>query len=172
VLFAAPAPGILLGGTFAGWLATRIGPARTLLGGIALGTVATFTMLAGVSSFPLMAGCIGLLGIAAGAIGASAFNLATDLAPPERHGVVSGLVSVMLAIGGAVVTVAGTVVLNATATVVGGAPHNSATGVYLYVLIAGILFVLAAVTATVLARERFAPRRTPVNRGRHARVRE
>ncbi|WP_255621111.1 MFS transporter [Pseudonocardia sp. DSM 110487] len=170
VLFAAPAPGILLGGTLAGWLATRIGPARTLLGGIAIGTVATFTMLAGVSSFPLMAGCIGLLGIAAGAIGASGFNLATDLAPPERHGVVSGLVSVMLAIGGAVVTVAGTAVLNATTTEVDGAPHNSATGVYLYVLIAGILFALAAVTATVLVRNRSAPRQTPVNRGRHARV--
>jgi MFS family permease len=170
VLFAAPAPGILLGGTLAGWLATRIGPARTLLGGIAIGTVAAFTMLAGVSSFPLMAGCIGLLGIAAGAIGASGFNLATDLAPPERHGVVSGLVSVMLAIGGAVVTVAGTAVLNATTTEVDGAPHNSATGVYLYVLIAGILFALAAVTATVLVRKRFAPRQTPANRGRHARV--
>jgi hypothetical protein len=61
-------------------------------------------------------------------------------------------------------------VLNATATVVDGAPQNSATGVYLYVLIAGVLFVLAAVTATVLARKRFPPRQTPVNRGRHARV--
>jgi MFS family permease len=165
VLFAAPAPGILLGGTFAGWLATRIGPARTLLGGIAIGTVATFTMLAGVSSFPLMAGCIGLLGMAAGAIGASGFNLATDLTPPERHGVVSGLVSVMLAIGGAVVTVAGTAVLGATTTEVDGAPHNSATGMYLYILISGILFVLATVTATVLVRKRFAPRQTPRSAG-------
>ena len=170
LLFAAPAPGILLGGTFAGWLATRIGPARTLLGGIAIGTVATFTMLAGVSSFPLAITAVGLLGMAAGAVGTSGFNLATALAPPERHGVVSGLVSVMLSVGGVVVTVASTVVLNATATVVDGAPRNSATGVYLYVLIAGMLFVLATVTATVLARERFAPRRPPVKRGRHARV--
>jgi formate hydrogenlyase subunit 4 len=60
-------------------------------------------------------------------------------------------------------------VLNATATVVDGAPQNSATGVYLYVLISGILFVLAAVTATTLAR--LTPRRAaPVSRGRHARV--
>jgi predicted MFS family arabinose efflux permease len=171
LLFAAPAPGILLGGTFAGWLATRIGPARTLLGGIAIGTLATFMMLAGVSSFPLAIASVGLLGMAAGAIGASGFNLATNLAPPERHGVVSGLVSVMLSIGGVVVTVAGAVVLNATTiTEVGGTPQNTATGVYLYVLIAGMLFVLAAATATVLARQRIAPRQTPVKRGRHARV--
>jgi MFS family permease len=170
LLFAAPAPGIVLGGTLAGWLAGRIGPARTLLGGIAIGTVATFTMLAGVSSFPLAIVGVGLLGMAAGAIGTSGFNLATGLAPPERHGVVSGLVSVMLSVGGVVVTVASTAVLNATATVVDGAPQNSAIGVYLYVLIAGVLFVLATVTATVLARKRFAPRQTPVARGRHARV--
>jgi MFS family permease len=156
VLFAAPAPGIMLGGTFAGWLATRIGPARTLFGGIAIGTVATFAMLAGMSSFPLATGCLGLLGVAAGAIGTSGFNLVTSLAPPERHGVVSGLVAVMLAIGGVVVSVAGSAVLNATATEVEGAPQNSATGVYLYVLIAGVLFVLAAVMA-VLVRKRFAP---------------
>jgi MFS family permease len=169
LLFAAPAPGIVLGGTFAGWLASRVGPARTLLGGIAIGTVATFTMLAGVSSFPLAIIGVALLGTAAGAIGTSGFNLATALAPPERHGVVSGLVSVMLSVGGVVVTVASTAVLNATATVVDGAPQNSATGVYLYVLISGILFVLAAVTATTLAR--LTPRRAaPVSRGRHARV--
>jgi MFS family permease len=170
LLFAAPAPGILLGGTFAGWLATRIGPARTLLGGIVIGTVATFMMLAGVSSFPLAIASVGLLGMAAGAIGTSGFNLATDLAPPERHGVVSGLVSVMLSVGGVVVTVAGAVVLNATATEVGGAPQNTATGVYLYVLIAGMLFVLAAVTATVLARQQFAPRQTPRSAGSSGRA--
>ncbi|MGH8965841.1 MAG: MFS transporter, partial [Actinomycetes bacterium] len=114
LLFAAPAPGIILGGIFAGWLATRIGPAWTLLGGIAIGTVGTFTMLAGVSTFTLMVVSVGLLGMAAGAINTSGFNLATAQAPPERHGVVSGLVSVMLAVGGAVVNVAGTSVLNAT----------------------------------------------------------
>jgi MFS family permease len=172
LLFAAPAPGIVLGGIFAGWLATRIGPARTLLGGIAIGTIATFTMLAGVSSFPLAITGVALLGTAAGAIGTSGFNLATALAPPERHGVVSGLVSVMLSIGGVVVTVAATAVLNATTTVVNGTPHNSATGMYLYVLIAGILFVLATVTATTLVRGRFTPPQTPVTRGRHARVRD
>ncbi|TQM43665.1 MFS transporter [Pseudonocardia cypriaca] len=170
LLFAAPAPGIVLGGTFAGWLAGRIGPARTLLGGIAIGTVATFGMLAGVSSFPIAIASVGLLGMAAGAVGTSGFNLATALAPPERHGVVSGLVSVMLSLGGVVVTVASTAVLNATATVVDGAPQNSATGVYLYVLIAGVLFALATVTAWVLVRKRFAAGRAPGSRGRHARV--
>jgi MFS family permease len=158
LVFAAPAPGIVLGGIVAGWLATRIGPAPTLLGGIVIGTVATFAMLAGVSSFPLMVGSVGLLGLAAGAINTSGFNLATGQAPPERHGVVSGLVSLMLAVGGAVVTVAGTAVLGATTTEVDGAPQNSATGVYLYVLLTGILFALGAVTAAVLARRRFPPR--------------
>jgi hypothetical protein len=57
--------------------------------------------------------------------------------------VVSGLVSVMLSFGRVVVTVAATAVLNATATAVDGAPQNSATGVYLYVLITGMLFVLS-----------------------------
>ncbi len=166
LLFAAPAPGIILGGIFAGWLATRIGPARTLLGGITIGTVGTFTMLAGVSSFPLMVVSVGLLGMAAGAINTSGFNLATAQSPPERHGVVSGLVSVMLAVGGAVVTVAGTGVLNATTTEVDGAPQNSATGMYLYILMAGILFALATVTATMLTRKRFTPRPPPRNGGR------
>jgi MFS family permease len=165
VLFAAPAPGIMLGGTLAGWLATRIGPARTLLGGVAIGTVATFAMLAGMSSFPLATGCLGLLGVAAGAIMTSGFNLVTSLAPPEQHGVVSGLVSVMLAVGGVVVSVACAAVLNATATVVDGAPRNSATGVNLYVLIAGMLFALAAVIAAVLGRKRYAPRQTPTSAG-------
>jgi MFS family permease len=165
LVFAAPAPGIALGGIFAGWLATRIGPARTLLGGIAIGTVATFATLAGVSSFPLMIGSVGLLGLAAGAISTSGFNLATGQAPPERHGVVSGLVSVMLAVGGAVVTVAGTAVLGATTTEVNGAPQNSATGVYIYVLLSGILFALAAVIAMVLARRRFPQRRTSRSAG-------
>jgi MFS family permease len=154
LLFAAPAPGIVLGGSFAGWLAGRIGPARTLLGGIAIGTVATFTMLAGVSSFPMAVTGVALLGLAAGAIGTSGFNLATDLAAPERQGVVSGLVSVMLSLGGVVVTVASTAVLNATATEVGGTQQNTATGVYLYVLISGILFAVSTVTAAVLVRSR------------------
>ncbi|OLT05163.1 hypothetical protein BJF90_19685 [Pseudonocardia sp. CNS-004] len=170
LVFAAPAPGIALGGIFAGWLATRIGPARTLLGGIAIGTVATFVMLPGVASFPLALVGVALLGAAAGAINASGFNLATDQAPPERHGVVSGLVSVMLAVGGAVVSVAGTAVLGATATEVDGAPQNSATGMYLYVLLCGILFALATVTAAVVAGRRFPSRRTPRSAGAPARV--
>lgn len=171
LLFAAPAPGIILGGIFAGWLATRIGPARTLLAGIAIGAAGTFVMLAGLTSFPLAVAGFALLGTAAGAINTSGFNLATSLAPPTRHGVVSGLISVMLAVGGAVVTVAGTTVLNATPTVVDGAPHNSATGMYLYILMAGILFVLATATATLLVRKRFTPSETPSGNGPSGRTR-
>jgi MFS family permease len=163
LLFAAPAPGIMLGGILAGWLASRIGPARTLLGGIAIGAVGTFTMLAGVSSFPLMVVSVGLLGLAAGALNTSGFNLATAQSPPERHGVVSGLVSVMIAVGGAVVNVAGTAVLNATTTEADGAPQNSAAGVYLYILMAGILFVIAAMAATALTRKRFGSQQPPTS---------
>jgi Na+/melibiose symporter-like transporter len=76
----------------------------------------------------------------------------------------------MLSLGGVVVTVASTAVLNATTTVVAGAPQNSATGVYLYVLIAGVLFAVATVTAWVLVQKRFAPPQEPGRRGRHARV--
>ncbi|WP_233159784.1 MFS transporter [Pseudonocardia sp. MH-G8] len=163
LLFAAPAPGIMLGGILAGWLASRIGPARTLLGGIVIGAVGTFTMLAGVSSFPLMVVSVGLLGLAAGALNTSGFNLATAQSPPERHGVVSGLVSVMIAVGGAVVNIAGTGVLNATTTEADGAPQNSAAGVYLYILMAGILFVIAAMAAIALTRKRLGRQQPPTS---------
>jgi MFS family permease len=155
VLLATPSFGILLGGTLAGWLAGRFGPARPLLGGIALGTIATFAMLAGVSVLALAILCGGLLGMAAGAIGTSGYNLATALAPPERQGTVSGLVSVMLALGSVAVSVAGGEVLKATqipGTFADGAPVSTATGVHLYVLVAGILFALAAVPALNLTR--------------------
>lgn len=51
-LFAVPAFGVLAGGILAGALAARIGPARTMLGGVVLGAVATFGMPAGVSAIP------------------------------------------------------------------------------------------------------------------------
>jgi MFS family permease len=153
-LFAAPAFGIMIGGTLAGWLAARVDPARTLLGGITIGAVATFAMLVGVSVLPLAVVCGVLLGMAAGAIVTSGFNLATSIAPPERHGVVSGLVSVGLGVGSVVVNVGGAAVLKATHTVVDGAPTTSATGVYLYVLAAGALCAAAAIVAIVLVRSR------------------
>ncbi|GGS53237.1 MFS transporter [Streptomyces violaceus] len=159
VLLAAPNLGIVIGGTCAGWIAGRFGPAPPLLGGIAVGTVATFAMLAGVSVLPLAIACGTMLGMAAGAIGASGYNLATSIEAPERQGTIAGLVSVMLALGSVVFSFAGGEVLKATlipGTTADGAPVSTATGVYLYVAMAGVLFVLAAVPAIMLARKHVA----------------
>ena len=159
VLLATPNFGIVIGGTCAGWIAGRFGPALPLLGGIALGAVATFAMLAGVSAFPLAIACGAMLGMAAGAIGASGYNLATSLEAPERQGTIAGLVSVVLALGSVVFNIAGGEVLKATLipdTFADGAPVSTATGVYVYVAMAGALFVLAAVPAIMLARNRSA----------------
>lgn len=159
VLLAVPNVGIVVGGVCAGWLAGRRGPAMPLLGGIGIGLVATFGMLAGVSVLSVAIVCGGLLGVAAGAIGASGYNMATNLEPPERQGVTAGLVSVVLAVGSVVVTIAGGEVLKATQAVgrfdVGG-PVSTAAGVYAYVVIAGLLFAAAAVPAIALTRNRFA----------------
>lgn len=166
VLLATAQLGIFVGGTLAGWVAGRFGPAKPLFAAIAVGTVATFTMLAGVSVLPLAIACGAMVGMAAGAIGASGYNLATDLAPPERQGTVSGLVSVMFALGSVVFSFAGGEILKATritgGPVVEGAPVSTATGVYLYVLMAGVLFALAAVPAIMLLRSRSA---APVSPG-------
>ncbi|WP_243858330.1 MFS transporter [Mycobacterium sp. DL440] len=150
----------MIGGVCSG----RLGPALPLLGGIALGAAATFAMLAGVSVLPLAIACGAMLGMAAGAIGASGYNLATDLVPPERQGTIAGLVSVVLALGSVVVNVAGGEVLKANqapGTGVDGALVSTATGVHLYVLMAGVLFTLAAVPTIMLTRDRAnAPRST------------
>lgn len=159
VLLAAPSLGIAIGGTCAGWIASRVGPAVPLLGGIVIGTVATFTMLAGVSVLPLAVFCGAMVGMAAGAVGASGYNLATSIEAPERQGTTAGLVSVVMALGSVVFTFAGGEVLKATQIAgmsPGGPPVSTATGVYLYVAMAGILFVLAAVPAIMLVRNRFA----------------
>ncbi len=145
VLLSMPNLGIAIGGICAGWIAGRVGPAAPLLGGIVIGIAATFAMLAGVSVLPLAIACGAMVGIAAGAIGASGYNLATTLTPPERQGTIAGLVSVVMALGSVVFTFAGGEVLKATQ--VPGAPVSTATGVHLYVLMAGVLFVLAAVPA-------------------------
>ncbi|QBI54866.1 MFS transporter [Streptomonospora litoralis] len=157
VLMAASSSGLMIGGTFAGWLAGRFGPTRPLLGGIAIGAVATFAMLAGVSVFPLAIACGAMVGTAAGAIQASGYNLAISLAPPERQGTISGLVSVMFALGSVVFSFAGAEILKATGIpgpAADGAPVSTATGVYLYVSMAGVLFALAAVPAIMLVRSR------------------
>jgi hypothetical protein len=63
-------------------------------------------------------------------------------------------VTVMLAIGSVVLNVAGGAVLKATATVGDGVPANSATGVHLYVLMAGCTFITATALAIILVRRR------------------
>ncbi|WP_433696877.1 MFS transporter [Nocardiopsis sp. CA-288880] len=164
VLLAAPNLGIVVGGTCAGWIAGRFGPALPLLGGIAVGAVATFAMLAGVSVLPVAIACGAMVGMAAGAIGASGYNLATGIEAPERQGTVAGLVSVVLALGSVVFNFAGGEVLKATqiaGTSADGAPVSTAAGVYLYVAMAGVLFVLAAVPATMLVRNRTAAPAAP-----------
>ncbi|GAA1452217.1 MFS transporter [Nocardiopsis tropica] len=168
VLLAAPNLGIVVGGTCAGWIAGRFGPALPLLGGIAVGAVATFAMLAGVSVLPVAIACGAMVGMAAGAIGASGYNLATGIEAPERQGTVAGLVSVVLALGSVVFNFAGGEVLKATqiaGTSADGAPVSTAAGVYLYVAMAGVLFVLAAVPATMLVRDRTAAPVAPEGAG-------
>jgi MFS family permease len=158
ILLAAPNLGIVVGVVCAGWLAGRSsGPALPLFGGIALGAVATFTMLVGVAILPLAIICAAMLGVAAGAISASGYNLAVDIAAPEQHGTIAGLVSVMLALGSVVFNFAGGEVLKATqlpGTATAGAPVSTALGVHLYVVMAGALFALAAIPAISLARSR------------------
>ncbi len=168
VLLATPNLGIMIGGICAGWIAGRFGPALPLLGGIAAGTVATFAMVAGVSALPLAIACGALVGMAAGAIGASGYNLATSLETPERQGTTAGLVSVVLALGSVVFTFAGGEVLKAThvsGISADGAPVSTATGVYVYVALAGVLFVLAAVPAIMLVRSRPAAPAAPAASG-------
>lgn len=155
VLLAAPNLGIVIGGVCAGWIAGRVGPALPLLVAIGVGAVGTFAMLAGVSVLPVAVACGALLGMAAGAIGASGYNLAISLEVPERQGAIAGLVSVVLALGSVIVNVVGAEVLKGTqipGVFAGGAPVSTVTGVYLYVAMAGSLFVVAAVPALILAR--------------------
>ena len=64
-----------------------------------------------MSSFPVT---LASSGSTSGAIGASGYNLATTLAPPERQGTIAGLVSVVMALGSVVFTFAGAEVLKAT----------------------------------------------------------
>jgi MFS family permease len=156
---ATPNAGIVIGGTCAGWIAGRFGPALPLLGGIAVGTVGTFAMLGGVSALPMAIACSAVVGMAAGAIGASGYNLATSIETPERQGTIAGLVSVVLALGSVVFNIAGAEVLRANQSP--GAPVSTANGVYLYVVMAGVLFVLAAVPAIMLVRNRRAAPAVP-----------
>lgn len=148
VLLAAPNLGIVVGGTAAGWLAGRVGPAWPLLAGVALGTVATFAMVVGASVLSVAVACGVTIGVAAGAVGASGYNLATSLQTPQRQGVTAGMVSVVMALGSVVVTFAGGEVLKAT-RLPGGAA-SSAAGVTTYIVLAGVVFALAAIPAAMV----------------------
>jgi MFS family permease len=150
LLFGIPAIGIVAGGTAAGHLATRVGPAPTLLGGLALGSVATIGMFVGAAHLPVAVCCSFLLSLTAGTLVTSGFNMATALAPPERQGVVSSMVMVMVAIGATFLNFIGAAVLKSTSVVDGGKTVDSALGVYSYIAIAAGAFVVAAVPAVRL----------------------
>jgi MFS family permease len=142
----------VLGGTLAGGLATRVGPAATLTAGVALGLVATLGLFAAVSTLPLAVVCSFLLSLTAGSLVTSGFNMASTLAPPERQGVVSSLVMVMIAIGSVFLNFVGAAVLKSTRVDVGGEAENSATGVFGYIGIGTGAFVAAGVLAVLLVR--------------------
>ncbi|WP_330276070.1 MFS transporter [Lentzea sp. NBC_00516] len=152
LLYGVPAIGIVLGGTLAGALATRVGPAVTLMGGVALGLVATLGLFAGVSTLALAVVCSFMLSLTAGTLVTSGFNMAAVLAPPHRQGVVSSLVMVMIAIGSVVLNFAGAAVLKSTSVRVDGSTENSAAGVFGYIGLGTGAFVAAGVLALLLVR--------------------
>ncbi|WP_419999935.1 MFS transporter [Streptomyces boninensis] len=152
LLLAAPGIGVTLGGPAAGWLAARIGPAPTLAGAVALGTVGTIGMFLGASELAAALCFAFLLGITAGALGAAGFNMAISLAAAERQGIVSSLVMVMVSIGAVVLDFVGGTVLKATTVDVDGDTVNSATGVFTYIAIGTGMFAIAAVLAATLVR--------------------
>jgi MFS family permease len=158
LLYGIPAIGIVLGGTLAGALATRVGPASTLAAGVVLGLVATLGLFAATSTLPLAVVCSFLLSLTAGSLVTSGFNMASTLAPAERQGVVSSLVMVMIATGSVILNFVGAAVLRSTRVDVGGSPENSATGVFGYIGIGTGAFVVAGLLAVLLVR---AQRRTP-----------
>ena len=150
LMFALPALGAATGGVFAGWLGGRIGPARTLAGGVFIGIVASIGLMLSTSSFLPAAICAGFLGLTAGAVVTSGFNLSTTLVSEEKQGVVASLVQVMLGVGAVVLNIVGGSVLSATATP--GSSIPSAQGVNLYIVVMLAAFIVAAVIAVWLSR--------------------
>ncbi|AXB42526.1 MFS transporter [Amycolatopsis albispora] len=161
LLLAMPGLGVMIGGPAAGALANRIGPASTLAGGIALGTVGTLGMFLGVSQFPAALFFAFLLGFTVGALGTSGFNMAGSLASPERQGIVSSLVMVVVAIGSVVLNFVGAAVLKSTTVLAGGEPVNSGAGVFAYITIASAAFAIAAVLVVLLVRKTRQRQQTP-----------
>ncbi|TDB88471.1 MFS transporter [Actinomadura sp. KC216] len=164
LLFAAPSLGIMIGGPLAGALAARISPASTLAAGAGLGLVGTLGMFFGISQLYVAVVFAFVLGLTAGALVTSGFNMAGSLAPAERQGSVSSLVMVMIAIGSVAMNFVGSAVLKSTNVVVGGSTENSATGVVSYIAVGLGAFLAAAVLAVILVRMRRvvdAPASTP-----------
>ncbi|SDH07263.1 Major Facilitator Superfamily protein [Sinosporangium album] len=158
LLFAVPSIGIILGGPLAGALATRIGPAWTLAGGVLIGTGAAIGLFMSTSHFYPALVFFGLLGFTAGVIVTSGFNMAANVASAESHGVTTGLIQVMLAVGSVLLNVVGAAVLTATQVTVNGVEKNSAVGVNSYIAIGIGAFLVSVVVALVLARShRFTP---------------
>lgn len=143
LMFALPALGAATGGVLAGWLGGRVGPSRTLTGGVLIGLASGAGLLLSTSSFLPAAICAGFLGLTAGALVTSGFNLATTLVAEEKQGVVASLVQVMLGVGAVVMNIVGGSVLSATA--VAGTTTPSALGVMLYIVVMLAAFALAAV---------------------------
>ncbi|WP_413798013.1 MFS transporter [Streptomyces iranensis] len=162
LLYGIPAIGIVLGGTLAGVLSTRLGPAVALAGGVAIGTVGTIGMFLGDSVLPLAVVCSFLLSLTAGTLVTSGFNMAATLAPPERQGVVSSMVMVMVATGAVILKFVGSAVLKSTNGVVDGETVNSALGVHGYIAMATSAFIAAAVVVVILLRTQRRRARTSV----------
>jgi MFS family permease len=152
LLLAVAGFGIMFGGPLAGGLGARFGPTSTLSGVVVMGTAASVGMFLGASRFSVALGCATLLGITAGALLTSGFNMAGSLAPADRQGVVSSLVMVMVSIGSVVLDFVGAAVLRSTAVIVDGQTTNSASGVFSCVAIASGGFVIAAVLVALLGR--------------------
>ncbi|WP_425586972.1 MFS transporter [Streptomyces violaceusniger] len=152
LLYGIPAIGIVLGGTLAGVLSTRVGPAVALAGGVAIGAVGTIGMFLGDSVLPLAVICSFLLSLTAGTLVTSGFNMAATLAPPERQGVLSSMVMVMVATGAVILKFVGSAVLKSTHTVADGETVNSALGVHSYIAMATGAFIAAAVVVVILLR--------------------
>ncbi|GAA0896862.1 MFS transporter [Pseudonocardia zijingensis] len=152
LLFGIPAVGIVVGGVLSGWLATRIGPAATLAAATTVGTAGAAGMLAGASWLPAAIACAFLLQCTMGALLTTGFNLAGTLAPADRQGGVSSLVTIVGALGTVLMTFVGAAVLASTQVIVDGTAVNSAAGVHGYIGLAACILATATALAVGLTR--------------------
>ncbi|MFI9488535.1 MFS transporter [Promicromonospora sp. NPDC052451] len=150
LMFALSALGAATGGVLAGWLGGRVDPARTLAGGVLIGTVSAIGLMVSTASFLPAVICVGFLGLTAGAVVTSGFNLSTTLVTEEKQGVVAALVQVMLGVGAVVLNIVGGSVLSATTAP--GSSTPSAQGVDLYIVVMLTAFASATVIAAWIPR--------------------